>query len=153
MPSQALAAAFADNDMPPVEVAHNGIDLDEWGPVDESIVDDLRARLDLVGKRVILIAGRLTAEKGMRQILSALSLLHESLPDVRLLVLTSRDIESQISAEFTHLRPLIRIGGWLEGEELRGAYQLADVVAVPSIYVDPFPDRGAGSDGGRGSLS
>jgi len=139
VPSQALADAFADNDMPPVEVAHNGIDLDEWGPVDESIVDDLRGRLDLVGKRVILIAGRLTAEKGMRQILSALSLLHESLPDVRLLVLTSRNIESQISAEFTHLRPLIRIGGWLEGEELRAAYQLADVVAVPSIYVDPFP--------------
>ena len=34
-PSQALANAFADNDMPPVEVAHNGIDLDEWAPVDE----------------------------------------------------------------------------------------------------------------------
>jgi len=79
VPSQALADAFADNDMPPVEVVHNGIDLDEWRPVEESSVADLRARLDLVDKRVILIAGRLTTEKGIRQILSALSQLHESL--------------------------------------------------------------------------
>ena len=139
VPSQALADAFADNDMPPVEVAHNGIDLDEWRIADDAVVAELRRRLDLADKRVILIAGRLTTEKGMLQILSALNLLHESLPDVRLLVLTSRDIDAQISGEFAHLRSLIRIGGWLEGEELRAAYQLADVVAAPSIYVDPFP--------------
>ncbi len=138
-PSQALAHAFAGNDMPAVDVAHNGIDLDEWGPVDESIVADLRGRLDLLDKRVILIAGRLTAEKGLRQMLAALGRLQASLPAVRLLVLSSRAIESQISGEFAHLAPLIRIGGWLGGDALRAAYQLADVVAAPSIYVDPFP--------------
>ena len=139
VPSQALARAFADNDMPPVEVAHNGIDLDEWIPVDESIVSDLRVRLDLEDKRVILIAGRLTTEKGLRQILAALGQLHDSLSAVRLLVLSSRAIDSQISGEFADLAPLIRSGGWLSGDELRAAYQLADVVAAPSIYVDPFP--------------
>lgn len=139
VPSQALANAFADNDMPPVEVAHNGIDLEAWSPVDESIVADLRGRLDLADKRVILIAGRLTTEKGLRQILAALSQLQESLPDVRLLVLTSRAIDAQIAGAFAHLASLIRIGGWLSGDELRAAYQLADVVAAPSIYLDPFP--------------
>jgi len=138
-PSQALAYVFADNDMPPVEVAHNGIDLDEWIPVDESTVADLRGRLDLLDKRVILIAGRLTTEKGLRQILAALSQIQDTLPDVRLLVLTSRAIDSQIAESFAHLTSLIRIGGWLNGDELRAAYQLADVVAAPSIYVDPFP--------------
>lgn len=138
-PSQALAHAFADNDMPPVEVAHNGIDLKAWALVDESIVADLRGRLDLVDKRVILIAGRLTTEKGLRQILAALGKLHDSLPAVRLLVLSSRAIDSQIAGAFAHLDSLIRIGGWLSGGELRAAYQLADVVAAPSIYLDPFP--------------
>ena len=138
-PSQALAKAFADNDMPPVEVAPNGIDLDEWAPVDKSIVADLRGRLDLLDKRVILIAGRLTTEKGLRQILAALSRLQETLPDVRLLVLSSRAIDSQLEGAFAHLDSLIRIGGWLSGDELRAAYQLADVVAAPSIYLDPFP--------------
>ena len=138
-PSQALAEAFADNDMPPVEVLHNGIDLEEWSPVDAARSDALRQRLDLVGKRVVLIAGRLSREKGMRQILLALDQLREALPEVRLLVLTARDIESQIPAEFAHLRPYIRIGGWLSGPDLRAAYQLADVITVPSIYLDPFP--------------
>ena len=139
VPSRALAQAFADNDMPPVEVVHNGIDLHEWAPADESIVADLRRRLDLAGKRVILIAGRLTREKGLRQILSALSQIHETLPAARLLVLSSRAMDAQVTGEFAHLTSLIRLGGWLSGDELRAAYQLADVVAAPSIYADPFP--------------
>lgn len=139
VPSQALADAFADNDMPSVEVAHNGIDLREWPPVAEAKVDDLRERLDLAGAPVILIAGRLTREKGLLQILSALDLLADTLPDVRLLILSSRNIDAQLAGEFAHLRRLIRIGGWLAGDDLRAAYQLADVVAVPSIYLDPFP--------------
>ena len=139
VPSQALADAFADNGMPPVEVAHNGIDLADWQPVDEALAADLRQRLNLVDKRVILMAGRLTREKGMSTILPALDRLRETIPNVRLLLLTARAIEAQISAEFSHLRPWIQIGGWLSGAELRAAYQLADVVAVPSIYLDPFP--------------
>ena len=139
VPSHALAAAFADNDLPPVEVAHNGIDLDEWRPADAAIVHDLRRRLGLSGKRVILIAGRLTREKGLRQCLLALDRLRESLPALRLLVLTSRDMQAQIPPDLAHLHAYIAAGGWLSGAELRAAYQLADVVATPSIYVDPFP--------------
>lgn len=138
-PSRALAAAFADNDMPPLDVVHNGIDLEDWRPPAVSVVADLRERLGLPGKGVILIAGRLTEEKGLRQMLLALDHLREPLPAVRLLVLTSRDVESQLPADFEHLRSWITIGGWLSGAELRAAYQLADVVAAPSIYVDPFP--------------
>lgn len=138
-PSRALAKAFADNDMPPVEVVHNGIDTRAWAPVDEAVVADLRRRLGLEGGRVILIAGRLTREKGMNAMLRALDRLRGSLPEARLLVLTARDIDSRISGEFAQLKPLIQIGGWLEGDELRAAYQLAQVVAVPSIYLDPFP--------------
>lgn len=138
-PSQALADAWNANDMPPVEVVHNGINPDDWAPAGEATLRSLRERLDLVDKPVILIAGRLTAEKGMRQILQALDRLRESAPNLRLLVLTARDIDSQISADFAHLRSFIRLGGWLHGDELRAAYQLADVVTVPSIYLDPFP--------------
>ena len=138
-PSQALADAFADNDMPPVEVVHNGIDAQEWGPVDDAVVGELRRRLELEGKRVVLIAGRLTREKGMNAMLRALDRLRETLPEARLLVLSSRDIDSRLTSEFAHLRPRIQVGGWLEGDDLRAAYQLADVVAAPSIYLDPFP--------------
>lgn len=135
-PSQALADAFADNGMPPVEVAHNGLDLDAWKPVDARITRHLREKLGLQGKRVILVAGRLTQEKGLRQVLLALDHLREGRPDLRLLMLTNRDIERHIPAR---LRQLVRAAGWLCGDELRAAYQVADLVTVPSIYLDPFP--------------
>ncbi len=138
-PSQALADAFVANDMPPVSVVHNGIDVSEWLSVEDTIVADLRRRLDLEEKQVILIAGRLTAEKGLRQMLMALHVLHQQFPQLRLLLLTSRDLDKQVSQEFAQLRHAICMGGWLSGDELRAAYQLADVVAAPSIYIDPFP--------------
>ncbi len=138
-PSQALADALAANDMPPVDLVHNGIHVNEWQANDETLVDDLRRRLDLNGKQVILIAGRLTAEKGLRQMLLALNALRQQFPQLRLLLLTSRDMDRQVTQEFAQLRHLICLGGWLSGDELRAAYQLADVVAVPSIYLDPFP--------------
>lgn len=138
-PSQALAQAFTANDMPSVSVVHNGINATEWHSVDESLVDSLRRRLNLQEKQVILIAGRLTAEKGLRQMLMALNVLHQQLPRLRLLLLTSRDLDRRVAQEFAHLRHLVCVGGWLSGAELRAAYQLADVVAVPSIYIDPFP--------------
>ena len=90
-------------------------------------------------KQVILIAGRLTAEKGLRQMLMALNVLHQQFPQLRLLLLTSRDLDRQVAQEFAHLGRSICVGGWLSGAELRAAYQLADIVAVPSIYLDPFP--------------
>ena len=139
VPSRALAEAYAANGMPPVEVLHNGIDLAEWQPVAAARVEALRQRLDLGGKGVILSAGRLTREKGILQLLQALDSLRQTLPGARLLVLTAREIDSQIPAEFQHLRRMIRIGGWLSGEDLRAAFQLADVVTTPSIVFDTFP--------------
>ncbi len=139
VPSQALADAYRANGMPPVEVVRNGIDLAEWQPVPAARVDALRQRLDLGGKSVVLSAGRLTREKGTLQLLQALDKLRHSLPRTRLLVLTAREIDAQIPAEFQHLRRLIRAGGWLHGEDLRAAFQLADVVTTPSIVFDAFP--------------
>lgn len=138
-PSQALADALAANRLPAFEVVHNGIDADEWSPVDADLVEGLRRRLDLVDKQVILIAGRLSSHKGTAQLLAAMDRLADALPNMRLLALTAGDIQRGIPAAYQHLRPLIRTGGWLAGDELRAAYHLADVVAVPSAYLDPFP--------------
>jgi len=139
VPSQAMAEAFNVNNLPPVDVVHNGIDLRGWAEADQAVVRQLRRRYDLAGKQVILIAGRLTPDKGTVPLLKAMDLLKEKLPGMRLLALTARDIDAQIPATYSHLGPLIRAGGWLSGAELRAAYDLADVIAVPSVYFDPFP--------------
>ncbi|MCY4465857.1 MAG: glycosyltransferase family 4 protein [Chloroflexi bacterium] len=139
VPSQALADVYAANGLPPALVVPNGIDLKSWTPARRELLSKLRGRFGLEGKRVILVAGRITREKGAEQMLVALDKLRESLPDARLLLLSSRSIESQVPARFRHLLGLIVAGGWLSGMELRGAFQLADVVVVPSIYFDTFP--------------
>ena len=138
-PSQALADVYAANGLPRAHVAHNGIDLESWTPVRAQVVDQLRSRFGLEGARVILVAGRMTREKGLRQMLAALDRLRGSLPQARLLALSSRGIEPQVPAKYRHLLDLVVSGGWLRGEELRGAFQLADLLASPSVYLDPFP--------------
>ena len=139
VPSQALADVYAVNGLPPAHVVPNGIDLQAWTPAKPDLVRRLRERYRLEGKRIILVAGRMTREKGVEQLLAALDKLRGSLPNARLLVLSSRSIESQVPARFRHLLGSIVPGGWLGGAELRGAFQLADVVAVPSICFDTFP--------------
>lgn len=139
VPSQALADVYAVNGLPPAHVVPNGIDLQAWTPARSELVSRLRERYRLEGKRVILVAGRVTREKGVEQLLAALDRLQESMPNARLLVLSSRSIASQVPARFRHLLGSIVAGGWLDGTELRGAFQLADVVAVPSIYLDTLP--------------
>ena len=134
-----MADALAANRLPAFEVVHNGIDVEEWSSVDAARVEMLRRRLDLAGKQVILLAGRLSSHKGAAQLLAAMDRLGDVLPKMRLLALTAGDIEKQIPAGCRHLKPLIRGGGWLDGDELRAAYHLADVVAVPSITFDSFP--------------
>jgi len=139
VPSQALAEAFMVNGLPPAEVVHNGIDLREWSEADVALVRELRRRFDLAGKQVVLIAGRLTPDKGTVPLLKAIDELKERLPGMTVLALTNRDIDEQIPATYSHLRSLIRAGGWLSGAELRAAYDLADVVVVPSLIFDTFP--------------
>lgn len=138
-PSQALVDAHSVNDLPPFIVVHNGINPDEWQTVNPELVNQLRQRLNLQDKKVILIAGRLTSHKGTLQLLSAMDQIKDKIPDMRLLVLTAGDIEEQILSEFQHLRPYITSGGWLSGEDLVAAYHLAHVAVTPSVIFDSFP--------------
>lgn len=138
--SHTLKLALEANDLPPFEVAHNGIDPATM-LASESAIESLRDRLGLRGRRVILFAGRLSVGKGSRQILAALAKIAEQIPDVALLCLTTATPAEQgiEGSEYTALREKhIVQGGWLEGETLAAAYHLADVVVFPSITHDPF---------------
>lgn len=138
-PSQALADAFSANDLPPFTVVHNGIQVEEWEQVDSAILENLRERLHLQGRKVILFAGRLTSQKGTRELLAAMDKIKASIPQMTLLVLSTGDMDKQIPADYAHLRPFIVQGGWLSGAELVAAYHLAQVVVTPSVIFDTFP--------------
>lgn len=138
--SQAHRAALEANGLPPFRVIYNGLDPQTLASPDT--VERLRAGLNLAGRRVILFAGRLTRDKGSLQLLQALNLVAARVPDVTLLVLSDRDFrgEGVDHPEFADvLATHVRLGGWMDGEELTAAFHLADVVAAPSVVMDCFP--------------
>jgi len=139
-PSHELAAAHAANDLPPFQTIHNGIDPSRFESTPEQITA-LRTKLNLNGRKVILFAGRLREAKGMFQMLDALAQLVRTVPEAVLLVLSPLDVQQQVKEPLYQplLKSHVKAGGWLSGDELAAAYGLADVVAVPSVYLDPFP--------------
>lgn len=139
-PSQELCNAHQANGLPPFTCVHNGIDPHRLQVTPETI-DALRTRLGLHGRKVLLFAGRLSGAKGTVQLLDALQLVVQHVPEALLLVLSSVPVEQQIQQErYVALRDQhIRTGGWLAGDDLAAAFHAAHVVAVPSIIFDTFP--------------
>jgi glycosyltransferase involved in cell wall biosynthesis len=133
-----LKKALEANRLPPFEVVHNGIDPSRFD-VPEAAVAVLRQRYRLEGRRVILFGGRLNRAKGDRQLLAALRLVRQAVPEVALLVLARSDAYlEQLIRENGDLAGVIVPGGWLEGAELAAAYRLAQAVALPSVCFETF---------------
>jgi len=136
--SRAHKQALEDNRLPPFDVVYNGID-ENFADVPDAGVEVLRQRLHLAGRRVILFGGRLSREKGDRQLLAALRRIKHQIPNVALLVLAQpSDYLSGLVHENPDLAQEIVLGGWLEGAELASAFRLADVVASPSVCFETF---------------
>jgi glycosyltransferase involved in cell wall biosynthesis len=138
--SEALRQALDANGLHDFRVVYGSVIPDDFY-ASQLVIDALRMSLGLDGKKVILFAGRLSADKGSAQILAALDQVVKRVPNVQLLTLTRASLESQglKKPEYQHLLEHVTVGGWLQGEELAAAYHLADVAAVPSICLDVFP--------------
>ncbi|MBZ0306910.1 MAG: glycosyltransferase family 4 protein [Anaerolineae bacterium] len=137
--SQAHRQALEVNGLSPFRVIYHGFDPEKYEAAPE-IIEKLRNRLGLAGKKVIFFGGRLTEGKGSLQMLRALNEVVLQVPEAVLLALSAvpfdrRQLQGLSNIQDKHLCE----GGWLSGEELTAAYHVADVVAVPSIYLDPVP--------------
>ncbi len=125
--SNALKEALEQNGIGKVRAVHTGIDASSW-QVSAQSVADFKVRHGLAGKKIVLVAGRLSAGKGERQAREALAILRKDEPDAVLLAAgTPQGGEGVVAT------------GWLDGEEKIAAYGAADAVWVPSAYLDPLP--------------
>lgn len=128
--SGALKKALEQNGIKNVGVMHTGADVSEW-QVSQDAVTSFKAKRGLEEKKVIFFGGRLSASKGSRVALEVIEKVSQELSDVVLLVAGTR---SGMKDE-----PYLKFTGWIEREEIKIAYAVADVVLVPSLYLDPFP--------------
>ena len=139
--SDAQRRALEANGIPPLTVVYNGVDPSAL-VVDEQTVHDLRARLGLHDRKVVLFGGRFTVRKGRAQMLEAFSRVVDRVPDAALLILTSSASWQNLDIDLgdPRLRNIdpehVYFPGWMDADQLAAAYQVADVVTVPSISLE-----------------
>lgn len=83
--SYALKDALEANRIKNVEVIHTGADVETW-KVAPDTVEQYRDKFGLVGKKVILFGGRLSAAKGGDKAIAALVKISKEVPDAIMLV-------------------------------------------------------------------
>ncbi len=130
--SHLLRRVLLANRVPCHDVIHNGVRAEECRGEPE-VVERLRGRLGLGGRRMVATFGRLTAAKGQAQVLRAMRRVHREMPEAVLLTVGTP------TAALPGKAPLVVGTEPLSGRELAAAYGLAAIVAVPSVCLDVFP--------------
>jgi glycosyltransferase involved in cell wall biosynthesis len=98
--------------------------------------DDFRSMFAEPDERIVLFAGRVTAEKGMDVLLSAVQMMLARGSRLRLVLAGDGPLRASLSeeSERRELKEVVRFAGHLGPSVLGALYQVADVLAVPSLY-------------------
>jgi len=139
--SNALKKALNQNGIGNVEVIHNGIDIEEW-QIENSLLRIFKEKYGLKNNKIVLFGGRLSEAKGGKQIIRAMAEVVKDVPEAVLLILGNkkRYREKMLDlARKSGIENKIVFTGWVSGGDLKAAYNASDVVATPSVYLDPFP--------------
>jgi len=132
--------------MIPVETVYNGIDLDRFKPNHKSTSITREALNFKKDDFVVVYSGRLTKEKGIKELLQAFLLLKDY-PSIKLLVVGGSfygDRKNQTPfmldlQEIADQMPgKIYFMGFVNYNELPCYLRLADIAVVPSIWEEPF---------------
>ncbi|MDD5025962.1 MAG: glycosyltransferase family 4 protein [Candidatus Peribacteraceae bacterium] len=138
--SFALKSALETNGVTNVAVIHHGIDAQKW-QVSAEDRGHFRALHRLQGEKVILFGGRLSEDKGARELLQALAEVLRTVPEAFLLVIGEearwRGLLDSSGVE-TQIREHCRCIGWLNRTDTLHAFAAADLVTTPSLCLDTF---------------
>jgi glycosyltransferase involved in cell wall biosynthesis len=116
--------------LPPgkVDVVHLGLGMrDVTDPTPEG---ELRARLDLDGRRVLLSVNAALPHKNLERLVRAT----RELEAVLVLVGHAGRTSDALRALAVELGVDMRLTGWLSDQDLEGLYRLADAFVYPSLY-------------------
>lgn len=132
-----------------MEIFYNFVDLDEYDPaaVPPGEIASLSDELGVSGSPVVTFVGRLIEQKGPHLLLRAFRHASTVCSEARLVFVGapwySRKNESpfvnSLREEGKDIADRIRFTGYVDQAEMPRYYQLADIVAVPSIWDDPSP--------------
>ena len=112
-----------------------GIDAAALAPVSPAERAALKVDWGLAGRPVLLFIGRLTAKKGLADLLEAMALVAVGHPDAALVVAGEGELRPSLERTIAArgLASRVRLTGFVSGERKRQILALADVMVVPSI--------------------
>ena len=138
--SASLEHALHQHGISHTTVLHNALDMKEWN-ADQQKSDALRAKYHLNNRKVILLAGRISKDKGVFALLTALAELRKTVPEVLLLIAGKKDVWEacvQQSEAPSDIAQHYTCTGWLDHETMRSAFFASDVITTPSLCLDTF---------------
>jgi len=138
--SNALKEALNQNEINNVEVVYNGIDIDNW-QINASALNKFRDKYNLHDKKIVLFGGRLSSAKGGYQAISAMVEVIKKIPTAILLIMGDKNeyTEKMIKiAEEKGIKGNLVFAGWISGDDLKSAYQVGDLLIMPSVCFDTF---------------
>jgi len=131
-----------------LRVLYNGVDPDLFrkDPESESRCRALREKHGFGKSPVILFVGRLVEEKGIHVLLEVFGNLLKRFPDLKLVLAGSKTFSDVSTSPYIdRLRGLARplgdavvFTGHISHQEVSAYYQMADVLAFPSLWKEPF---------------
>jgi glycosyltransferase involved in cell wall biosynthesis len=128
-----------------VRVIHNGVDIDLFRKVKEGL--ELKEKLGLSEKRVVLFVGHFGLRKGLHYLLKAITKVSKRIPNVFLLAVggTPKWLRTDVywnilreSIKNLKITPFVRLMDKIPNQELPKYYSMADVFVLPTLY-DPCP--------------
>lgn len=149
--SDFVCKSFLD-DLPEFEVdrlrvLRNCLEVEEYG-TEGAVREGRRLREEYgIGQDnlIVLFSGRLSPEKGVRELLQAFAKVHALVPNARLVIVGSTYYSSDATSSYEQeLRDLARplgsavlFTGYVAHEQMSAYYAMADVCAAPSVWEEP----------------
>ena len=130
-----------DYSLPPeaIEVVHNSMNVDELDPLDGENVYRYLDVMKEKGYRVVTNVGRLTIQKGLPNLLEAISKVVEKVPKTLVLIVGSGDQQYELMEQAAKLGigANVLFADFQRGKSWRDAFAIGDLFVLPSV-TEPF---------------
>ncbi|QFT87902.1 Spore coat protein SA [Bacillus sp. THAF10] len=133
-----------------VKTIYSGVDLDRFVPVysskGRSIRASMRQQHQLGSKKVILFAGRLSANKGADVLLRAMEELSKKHPDIALVLMGSKGFsDNRMSDYIAYIKSIaerlsipVVTTGFVPPDQIQDWFATADIFVCPSQWEEPL---------------
>ncbi|NIM03349.1 glycosyltransferase [bacterium] len=110
-----------------------GIDTDIFVPKDQA---KLREKYKIRREHILLFVGRLVEKKGVEYLIDAMKIVTDRLPDVKLLIIGTGNLEKKLKMKVTKLNlpSYVTFLGVKKHDELIDYFNICDLLIVPSIF-------------------